>query len=121
MQQLLLDLAVAFGAELRCGLSLTLRDLRDVSVLRDRRAATDDWRSAADAYAAEHDRYSRDLRRIQSWLRELWFGIGREAAAWRARALPLLADDPSRIADFNARGPEAPNDEAARRRLFAED
>jgi hypothetical protein len=26
MQQLLLDLAVAFGAELRCGLSLTLRE-----------------------------------------------------------------------------------------------
>ena len=38
-----------------------------------------------------------------------------------ARALPLLGEDPSREVDFVGRGPEAPNDEAARRRFFGDD
>ena len=112
------DAATASDPCFGCGLSLTLRDVR---VLADRLAATDDWRAAAAQYAAEHDRYTTDLRRIHSWFRELWFGADAAAEALRERAMTRFADDPSRIADFIGCGPEAPSDETARRRFFAED
>jgi 2-polyprenyl-6-methoxyphenol hydroxylase-like FAD-dependent oxidoreductase len=112
------DAAAASDPCFGCGLSLTLRDVR---VLRDRLAALPDWAAAADAYAAEHQRYYHSLRRIHGWFRELWFGAGTDAEALRARALPKIAEDPSRLADFIAVGPEASSDEAARRRMFAED
>jgi hypothetical protein len=35
--------------------------------------------------------------------------------------IPKIAEDPSRVPDFIAVGPEALSDEAARRRVFAED
>jgi hypothetical protein len=95
--------------------------LRDVRVLRDHLTADEDWRSAADAYAIDHDRYAADLRRIQGWYRDLWYGVGPEAEAVRARALPLLLADPTRYADMVGLGPDASCDEAARRRLFGED
>ena len=53
------DAAAASDPSFGCGLSLTLRDVR---VLRDRLAASDDWRTAADGYAAGHDRYRADLQ-----------------------------------------------------------
>lgn len=112
------DAATASDPCFGCGLSLTLRDVR---ILRDQLAATDDWRAAADQYAAEHDRYAADLRRIHGWFRELWFGADTAAEALRARAMPRFVEDPSRIADFIGWGPEAPSDETARRRFFAED
>jgi len=112
------DAAAASDPCFGCGLSLTLRDVR---VLRDRLSAIPNWAAAADAYAAEHDRYYQSLRRIHGWFRELWFGVGADAEALRARALPKIAEDPSRVADFIAVGPEAPSDERARRRMFAED
>jgi menaquinone-9 beta-reductase len=112
------DAAAASDPCFGCGLSLTLRDVR---VLRDRIAETPGYAAAAEAYAAEHDRYYRDLHRIQGWFRVLWFAAGAEADALRARALPLIAEDPTRMADFIALGPDAPSDEAARRRMFAED
>jgi len=43
------------------------------------------------------------------------------AQALRARVMPLLAEDPLRVPDFIGAGPDAPSDEAARRRFFAED
>jgi 2-polyprenyl-6-methoxyphenol hydroxylase-like FAD-dependent oxidoreductase len=112
------DAATASDPCFGCGLSLTLRDVR---VLGYRLAATDDWRAAAGLYAAEHDRYTADLRRIHSWFRELWFGADAAAEALRARAMPRFAEDSSRIADFIGSGPEAPSNETARRRFFAED
>lgn len=112
------DAAAASDPCFGCGLSLTLRDVR---VLRDRIGESRDYAEAAETYASEHDCYYKDLRRIHSWFRDLHFGAGADADALRARALPLIAEDPSRIADFIAFGPEAPSDEAARRRMFAED
>ena len=55
------------------------------------------------------------LFRIHSWFRDLWFGVGADAEALRARALPRIAEDPSRAADFIALGGPA------RRRMFGED
>jgi 2-polyprenyl-6-methoxyphenol hydroxylase-like FAD-dependent oxidoreductase len=112
------DAAAASDPCFGCGLSLTLRDVR---VLQDRLTAMPNFAAAADAYAVEHDRYYPSLRRIHGWFRELWFGAGADAEALRARALPKIAEDPSRVADFIGAGPEAPNDEVARRRMFGED
>jgi hypothetical protein len=58
---------------------------------------------------------------MHSWFRELWFGADSNAEALRARALPRIAEDPSRVPDFIALGPEAPSGEAARRRMFGEE
>jgi hypothetical protein len=44
--------------------------------------------------------------------------VGAEADAWRARALPMIEEDPTRMPDFIGIGPEAPNDLAAERRFF---
>ena len=116
------DAAAASDPCFGCGLSLTLRDVR---VLRDRISGIKDYAEAAHAYAAEHDLYYSRLHRIHGWFRELWFGAGAgagaDAEALRARALPRIAEDPTRIADFIALGPEAPSDETARRRMFGED
>ena len=112
------DAAAASDPCFGCGLSLTLRDVR---VLRDRINEKPDYAEAANAYAAEHDLYYRRLYRIDGWFRELWFGAGAAADALRARALPRIAEDPTRIADFIAFGPEAPSNETARRRMFSED
>ncbi len=112
------DAAAASDPSFGCGLSLTLRDVR---VLRDRLLATNDWATAADLYAAEHDLYAANLHRIHDWFRELFYGAGPEADVLRARALPRIAEDPSRIVDFIGYGPEAPSDEAARQRFYGED
>jgi 2-polyprenyl-6-methoxyphenol hydroxylase-like FAD-dependent oxidoreductase len=112
------DAAAASDPSFGCGLSLTLRDVR---VLKDRLLAEQDWSAAARRYAEEHRRYYASLHRIHGWFRDLWFGAGAEANALRARALPRIAEDPTRIPDFLALGPEAPSDDSARRRLFGED
>lgn len=100
------------------GLSLTLRDVR---VLRDHLLTNSDWETAANAYAREHDRYYGALHRLQGWMRDLFYEVGREADARRARALPLLTEEPERRPDLLTLGPEAPSDETARRRFFGED
>jgi 2-polyprenyl-6-methoxyphenol hydroxylase-like FAD-dependent oxidoreductase len=112
------DAAAASDPSFGCGLSLTLRDVR---VLRDCISETSDYAEAARDYAAEHDLYYSCLHRIHGWFRDLWFGAGADAERLRSRALPRIAEDPSRIADFIALGPEAPSDESARRRMFGED
>jgi 2-polyprenyl-6-methoxyphenol hydroxylase-like FAD-dependent oxidoreductase len=112
------DAAAASDPSFGCGLSLTLRDVR---VLKDHLLAEQDWGAAAWRYAEEHRRYYACLHRIHGWFRDLWFGAGAEADALRARALPRIAEDPTRIPDFLACGPEAPSDDSARRCLFGED
>jgi 2-polyprenyl-6-methoxyphenol hydroxylase-like FAD-dependent oxidoreductase len=104
----------AFG----CGLSLSLRDVR---VLRDHLLAQSDWDAAARAYAVEHDRYYTALHRVVGWWRDFFYGVGPEAEAIRARALPKIAKDPSRVPDIVGLGPDAPHDEAARCRFHGED
>jgi menaquinone-9 beta-reductase len=94
--------------------------LRDVRVLRDHLLAEADWDAAATAYATDHDFYYSALHRIEGWWREMFYGVGPEAEAMQARALPEIAKDPSRVPDIVGLGPEAPHDEAARRRFFAE-
>jgi hypothetical protein len=78
-------------------------------------------RAAARAYAAEHDRHYGAIPRLTGWMRTLFYDPGPEAASLRARALPRLAEEPTRDIDLVGLGPDAPSDEAARRRFFGED
>ena len=55
------------------------------------------------------------------WYTELYITAGPEADARRARAMPLIAADPTRQPDSIFSGPDMAADEAARKRFFAED
>ena len=100
------------------GLSLTLRDAR---VLRDHLMRTDDWDAAGHAYAEEHDGYAGRLHTFHQWMSAMYLATGPDADARRARAMPLIAQDPSRQPDALFVGPDLPVDEAARKRFFGED
>ena len=100
------------------GLSLTLRDVR---VLRDQLLAHADWDAAGHAYAGEHDRYYGVIHTVDNWLTELFLAIGPDADARRAKALPLIAQDATRVPDHYASGPELPLNETVRRRFFGEE
>ena len=115
---LLGDAAAASDPTWGQGLSLTLRDAR---VLRDHLLATDDWETAGNAYATEHDAYSDASRIVNLWFTEFYLETGPQADARRARALPLIAEDPSRQPDAAYSGPDLPVNEAIKKRFFAED
>jgi 2-polyprenyl-6-methoxyphenol hydroxylase-like FAD-dependent oxidoreductase len=100
------------------GLAITLRDVR---LLRDRLLAGTDWDAAGHAYAEEHDRFWAVTHTSDGWASEMFYRTGPEADERRARALPLLAADPTRAPDHAFSGPDLPADEATRRRFFAED
>lgn len=100
------------------GMSLTLRDVR---ALRDALLSTSDWDAAGHAYAAEHDHHYEIIHRVDGWYSDVFMQLGPEADARRARALPLVAQDPTRFPDPPICGPEAPHDDAVRRRFFGED
>jgi len=100
------------------GMALTLRDVRLLSeaLLRD-----DDWNAAAHAYAEEHDRGYTACHTCDNWYTGLLLEIGPDADARRSRALPVIAEDPTRIPDTPFDGPAITPDETMRRRMFAED
>lgn len=100
------------------GLSITLRDVR---VLRDHLCHTDNWEAAGHAYAEERDRHFGVIHTVENWLSELFHGAGPIAEARRAKALPLLAQDPTRFLDHGFSGPELPVNETVRRRFFGEE
>ena len=74
----------------------------------------DDWDAAGHEYAAEHDRYYGVMHKVNDWFRQIFLEQGPEADARRAKALPLLAEDPMRAPDHLLSGPELPSDEAVR-------
>lgn len=100
------------------GLCLTVRDAR---VLRDALLHHEDWDAAGHAYAAEHDRHYGVIHTAENWLSEMFFATGPAGEARRARAFPLIAQDPTRIPDHVASGPEVPADETIRKRFFGEE
>lgn len=103
------DAAAANDPSFGCGMSLTLRDVRE---LRDSLAARDDWSAAAHSYAAAHHRYYHALHAITSWFREVLYGLGPEADRVREHALPQLAAGYG--PDLLGLGPDSPADERAR-------
>jgi 2-polyprenyl-6-methoxyphenol hydroxylase-like FAD-dependent oxidoreductase len=100
------------------GMSLTLRDVR---ALRDRLRADADWDAAGHAYAEEHDGHYGVIHVVDGWFADFFMEIGPDAQARRARALPLIATDGTRIPDVPFSGPDLPADEGVRRRFFGEE
>jgi 2-polyprenyl-6-methoxyphenol hydroxylase-like FAD-dependent oxidoreductase len=100
------------------GLSIAFRDAR---VLSDELLATTDWDAAANRFAMRHDTDYGVVRKVTGWFHDLFQRLGPEADARRARALPLIAQDPTRVPDVMCSGPEFPLDETSQARFFGED
>jgi 2-polyprenyl-6-methoxyphenol hydroxylase-like FAD-dependent oxidoreductase len=101
------------------GLSLTLGAVRR---LRDCLLGNDDWTQIGDRYGESIASMWDPIRTAEFWFTEIFMGNRAEANATRQRALPLIAQDGSRIPDAFIAGPEGrPVDEAARRRFFGEE
>lgn len=100
------------------GLSITLRDVR---VLRDRLLDTSDWDTACHEYAREHDRHYGTIHEVTMAFKDMFMRAGPEADARRGRALPLVAQDPTRVPDHLFSGPDLPWNAEILRRFFAED
>jgi hypothetical protein len=80
------------------------------------------WLSGAKPDGTEHDRHYGAIHRLTDWMTMLFYDPSPVGAAQRARTFPLLAEEwVERVPDTIGLGPEAPSDEAARRRLFGED
>ena len=100
------------------GLSLTLRGVR---ALRDRLLANNNWEQAGHEYAEEYDRFYAVIHHITTWSRQMFMENGPEADARRAKAMPLIAQDPTRVPDHGISGPDIPFDrETAKARFFGE-
>lgn len=112
------DAAAASDPSWGQGLGMTLRDVR---LLRDQLVASEDWDAAAHAYAAEHDRDCGATHLANTWLTQFYLETGPAADARRARALPLIAQDPTRQPDTIFSGPDVPLNEEVRKRFFAEE
>lgn len=112
------DAAATSDPSFGCGVSLALRDAR---VLAEALLQSGDWEGGARAYAVEHDTYFGALHRRIDWLTQVLRKTGPQADSIRRRALPMFANDPSRVPDVVGQGPDGPSDEAARRRFFGEE
>jgi 2-polyprenyl-6-methoxyphenol hydroxylase-like FAD-dependent oxidoreductase len=111
------DAAAASDPNWGQGLALTLRDAR---FLRDALLADDDWDRAAHAYAEQHDHYYEKIHDYEDLLTEFFYGTSAEARAHRAKAMPLINEDPTRVPDHVFSGPELPLDERVKARFFGE-
>jgi menaquinone-9 beta-reductase len=99
------------------GLSFALRAAR---VLRDELTNNSDWNAAGNGYADQHQRYFRACHAVEGWIRTVFQDPSPQAAALRARALPLITEDPTRVPDHIFSGPDLPCNEQVRARLFGE-
>lgn len=99
------------------GMSLSLRDAR---TLRDELSRDSDWAAAAGRYADRRREYFHACHTVEGWMRTLFQDPSPEAAAMRARAMPLIAEDPTRVPDHINSGPDLPLNELVRARMFGE-
>ena len=99
------------------GLSLSLRDAR---TLRDELSKNGDWDAAASRYAEQRRAYFHTCHTVEGWLRTLFQDPSPEAAALRAKAMPRIAEDPTRVPDHINSGLDLPLNEQVRARFFGE-
>jgi 2-polyprenyl-6-methoxyphenol hydroxylase-like FAD-dependent oxidoreductase len=114
------DAAGANDPSVGHGLSITFRDVRELS---ERLIAEPDWSVATRAFAARRQEYFATLREHAQWLGTLVTEEGPDADARRAQVERAREEDPSAagFALIFARGPNGlVADEAARRRFFGE-
>lgn len=100
------------------GLSLGFRAAR---ILSDELLADSDWDAAGHRYATCHDRDYGAVRTVTGWFYDIFQDLGAEADARRSRALPLIAQDPTRAPDVLFSGPEFPLDAFSRARFFGDE
>ena len=99
------------------GLSFALRGAR---VLRDELTANPDWTAAVSGYAEKHRRSRVACCTVEGWFRTLFQDPSSQSAALRERAMPLIAQDPSRVPDHIFGGPELLLSDEVRARFFGE-
>jgi 2-polyprenyl-6-methoxyphenol hydroxylase-like FAD-dependent oxidoreductase len=112
------DAAAATDPSYGQGQSLSAMDAR---VLRDQLLTHSDWDVAGHAYASEHDRYYGAVHEYTDLLYQMFYAVGPAADARRARAFPLIAQEPERVPDGFVSGPEISLGETVRRRFFGEE
>lgn len=99
------------------GLSLALRSAR---VLCDELSKGSDWAAGANRYAEQHSSYSNACITVEGWIRTLFQDPCPQSAALRQKAMPLIAQDPTRVPDHIFSGPELPINDQVRARFFGE-
>jgi menaquinone-9 beta-reductase len=99
------------------GMSLTMRDVR---VLRDELSGDSDWDRAGRSYARQHRGYFSDCHIASGWFRHIFQEQTPAAMLHRQKAMPLIAEDPTRVPDHLNSGPDLPVDDAVRARFFGE-
>lgn len=99
------------------GLSFSLRAAR---VLRDELTNNSDWTAAGNSYADQYQRDFRSCHAVEGWFRTLLQDPSPELAELRARAMPKIAEDPTRVPDHIFSGPDLPAGEQVRARFFGE-
>lgn len=100
------------------GIALALTDAR---ILTEELIANEDWDEAGRIYAAKHDEVYAAVHTMEDWLTDILMNPSEKAKQRRARVMPLIAEDASRMPDLFALGPTAAHDETARRRFFGEE
>lgn len=99
------------------GLSFALRAAR---VLRDELTNNSNWEVAGRHYAEQHRQSFHACHAVEGWMRTLFQDPSPEAAELRTRAMPMIAEDPTRVPDHILSGPDLPVNAQVRARLFGE-
>lgn len=99
------------------GLSFALRGAR---ALRDELTANPDWKAAASQFAEKYGGWCRACCTVEGWYRTLFQDPTSQSAALREKAMPLIAQDPTRVPDHILCGPELPVNDQVRARFFGE-
>jgi len=99
------------------GLSFALRGAR---VLRDELSANSDWAAAANHYAEKQRGWRNACFTVEGWFRTLFQDPSSQSAVLREKAMPLIAQDPTRVPDHIFCGPELPVNNEVRARFFGE-
>ena len=99
------------------GLSFALRAAR---VLRDELTNNSDWDIAGRRYAEQHRRSFHTCHEVEGWMRTIFQDPSPDVAGLRTRAMPLIAEDPTRVPDHILSGPDLPISAQIRARLFGE-
>lgn len=89
-------------------------------VPRDELAKNSDWEAAGHRYADQHQRYVSACHTVEGWYRRVFQDPAPESAALRAKIMPLIAEDPTRVPDHILSGPQLPLDDHVRARFFGE-
>jgi transposase InsO family protein len=72
------------------------------------------------AYAEKHNSWRSACCTVEGWFRTLFQDPSAQSTALRERAMPLIAQDPSRVPDHIFGGPELPVNDDVRSRFFGE-